>query len=209
MMGRIFDYTAEANDGDYDELPFDMVSLVWIHRIGPGIGLNVVEISKRFQTDLAKYTGGNMPYTVVNTLEGQIQQGLAFDERGAHARRFGNMHGYGFAQIGDFNREPPKAIQWESAVDFCVELVPSLAEHRPDMFLRLPESLRRRIPIVGHGEVPAAIGKNSGKEQPNGSDACPGKHWNMDEFRQDVKRILRDRACERLSELGAAFTKAA
>ena len=207
-MLKVFDYVAEADDGNYQKIDLDVLSLVWIHRIGPGIGSSVVEISKFFQTEGASYTGGNMAYTFVNTPD-QLQQGLPLDEKGAHARRFGNMFGIGFAQLGDFNRTPPSVAQWERAIDLCAMLVPWLSDHSRTMFFKLPEHLRHELPVVGHGEVPGAYGADSGKQMPNGSDACPGRLWNMDEFRQDVRAVMKQRTGERLVEAGVRFTKAA
>lgn len=203
---KVFDYTLESDDGRHQRVDLDALSLIWIHRIGPGIGSSAYEISKFFQGEGASYTGGNMAYTFVNTPE-QVQQALPLDEKGAHARRFGNAYGIGFAQIGDFNKEPPDPGQWARAVDLCVELVPWLSEHSRRMLLKLPEHLRHELPIVGHGEVPVAYGAKSGKEQPNGTDACPGRHWNMDEFRQDVKDAMRQSAGMALTDLGVRFTR--
>ena len=203
---KIFDYVTEADDGKYQKIDLDVLSLIWIHRIGPGIGSNVVEISKFFQTEGASYTGGNMAYTFVNTPE-QIQQGLPLDEKGAHARRFGNMYGIGFAQLGDFNKQAPPVDQWERAVDLCAAMVPWLSDHTRSMFLKLPEHLRHELPVVGHGEVPGAYGADSDKQMPNGSDACPGRLWNMDEFRQDIRAVMKQRTGEFLLQCGIRFTK--
>lgn len=204
---KIFDYTQEAKDGDYDPLDFEDVSLIWIHRIGPGVGSSAVEISKSFQDERAgkagSYTGGNMPYTWVNTFD-QIQQALPLDEKGAHGRRFGNTTGWGFAQLGDFNREPPSIDQWWRAVEFCAQLVPYLGDHSAKTLRILPDHLHG-VKIVGHGEVPAAFGKESGKDQPDGVHACPGKFWGMDDFRQEVKAIMRNRAGAALVDMGLRF----
>ena len=146
-----------------------------------------------------------MAYALVNTFE-QVQMALPLDELGAHARRFGNMYGIGFAQIGDFNKHPPPADQWERAVDVCVDIEPLLAKHTAAMWKRLPEHLRDELPIVGHGEVPGAYGVDSGKEQPHGKEACPGRYWNMDEFRYDVRAARRQRAGEGMAVDGYRFT---
>jgi hypothetical protein len=181
--------------------------LIWIHRIGPGIGSNAVEIAKFFTTGGGKsYTGGDMAYALINTKE-QIQQALPLDELSAHGRRFGNLYGIGFAQIGDFNRHEPPADQWDRAVDVCATLYPWLAKHSAQMWSRLPEHLRDELPIVGHGEIPGSYGATSKKEQPHGKEACPGKLWNMDEFRFDVRAVLRQRAGESMSADGWRFTR--
>ncbi len=206
-MTKIFDYTAECYDGKYSRIEFGELSLVWIHRIGPGIGSSAVEIARFFtKGEGRKYTGGNMAYSYVNTAD-QVQQALSLDERGAHARRWGNAHGIGFAQLGDFNKQAPTPEQWERAVDVCADLVPWLSTHSAKMWSLLPEHLRDELPVVGHGEVPAAYGVTSGKEQPHGSDACPGRYWDMDEFRYDVGAVVRERAAVNMLALGHRFTR--
>lgn len=206
---KVFDYVDGSSDGKFTLVGFDDISLIWIHRIGPGIGLSAPEISNFFQTEGAKYTGGNMAYTFVNTpgLDGQVQQALPLNERGAHARRWGNMHGIGFAQIGDFRHVAPHNAQWDRAVDLCARIIPWLAPHARSMSLKLPEHLRHELPIVGHGEVPGSFGETSGKDQPFGSDACPGEHWDMDLFRAEVRRIIVERAALDMTTTGVRFAK--
>lgn len=206
---KIFDYVDDAADGKPQLQGFDQLSLIWIHRIGPGIGMNAIEISKAFQdTNPGKagsYTGGNMPYHLIGTRD-NVQQALALAEKGAHARKFGNMWGIGFAQIGDFNREQPPTDMWERAVDACAMIVPWLSPHADTMLSYLPAELRFDVPVVGHGEVPGAYGTTSGKQQPDGPEACPGKHWDMNEFRQDVLRVVRDRQAQRMADAEVRFT---
>lgn len=205
-MTKVFDYTADCYDGKYQRIDDKGMSLIWIHRIGPGIGTNAVEIARFFIKGEGKsYTGGQMAYHYINTLD-QIQQALPLDEKGAHARRWGNAFGLGFAQVGDFNKVEPRPEQWNRAVDMCADMVPGLSRHSAKTWSLLPRHLKSELPIVGHGEVPGSYGSTSGKEQPNGSDACPGRLWNMDEFREDVEAILQQRTGERLTELGHTFT---
>ena len=206
---KVFDYVDAASDGKPQIQGFDQLSLIWIHRIGPGIGTNAVEISKAFQDtaegQAGSYTGGNMPYHLIGARD-NVQQALALAEKGAHARKFGNMWGIGFAQIGDFNRETPPLDMWQRAVDACAMIVPWLAPHTAEMIDCLPNYLCTGIPVVGHGEVPSAYGKTSGKRQPSGTEACPGRHWDMNEFRQDVTRVLRDQQAQRMVDAGIRFT---
>lgn len=205
-MTRIFDYTRACYDGIYRRNDLDNHSLIFIHRIGPGIGVDAVEIARFFvKGEGRKYTGHNMPYHYVNT-EDQVQQALPLDERGAHARRWGNTYGIGFAQLGDFNQHTPAAAQWSRAVDVCADLVHTLNTHSAKMLALLPKHLRTDIPIVGHGEVPAAYGAQSGKEHPHGDNACPGRYWNMDEFRRDVEIVMKQRAGEHLTRHGHRFS---
>lgn len=208
-MTKVFDYTKECFDGDYGRFNISPPSMIWIHRIGPGIGSSAVDIARFFISGEGKsYTGGNMAYHYINTPE-QVQQALPLDECGAHARRWGNAFGYGVAQLGNFNKHAPNVDQWNRAVDLCADLIPRLVIHSTRMWSLLPEHLRNEIPVVGHGEVPAAYGATSGKEQPHGTEACPGRLWNMDEFRYDVRTIMLERANNSLHEFGHSFTRGA
>lgn len=206
MTVKVYDATAECFDGRYTRVDSNEQSIIWIHRIGPSVGTTAAQIARFFVSGKGvSYTGGNMPYTYVNTDE-RVEQALPLDERGAHARRWGNTHGVGFAQVGDFNKKAPHAAQWERAVDVCADLLPSLTMHSLKGEAFIPWHLRRTIPVFGHGEVPAAYGSASGKQQPNGPYACPGRYWSMDEFREDVKLELERRAAARLKALGHRFT---
>jgi hypothetical protein len=203
---KIYDATVESSDGNHQSVDADALSLIWIHRIGIGAGTTAAEISRFFQThpDAREITGGNMAYTLVGTPD-RVELALPLDERAAHARRWGNAWGIGFAQVGDFNRHPPPSDMWNRAVDTCAALCLWLAPHTPKMLSLLPRPLRTEIPVVGHGEVPAAYSKRSGKRQPGGSDACPGRLWDMGEFRQDVLRVKKDMSARRLVEMGIRF----
>jgi hypothetical protein len=206
-MPKIFDYTADCFDGDYSKVDFDSQSIIWIHRIGPGIGSNAVEIAKFFtHGEGRQYTNGNMAYSYINTAE-QIQQALPLDDKGAHARRWGNAHGIGFAQIGDFNKQAPSEEQWNRAVDFCADVVPWLSSHSSKMHSLLPGHLEFEIPVIGHGEVSEAYGEDSGKAQPDGLHACPGRLWDMEEFRRDVETMMREKAAQQMADLGHRFTR--
>ncbi|MCG8433512.1 MAG: peptidoglycan recognition protein family protein [Gammaproteobacteria bacterium] len=206
-MIRLIDRVDECADGDYDAVDLDKVSLIWIHRIGRSAGSSAAQIAEFFiHGEGAPYTGSNMAYTYVNGDE-FVEQALPFNEAGAHARRWGNAYGVGFAQIGDFNTRPPESGQWRRAVEVCADLVPFLAPHTAKMMSLLPEHLRLEIPVVGHGEVPTAFGANSGKDQPHGKNACPGRLWDMDRFRDEVRQTLRGRATAELINRGHRFSR--
>lgn len=203
------DCTVEASDDDHKKIKGD-VSLIWIHRIelAEKYGQNTAAgISHAFQTvpELVRVTGGNMPYHWIGTPD-RIEQALALEEKGAHARRWGNMFGWGFANVGNFHEREPSVYVWERAVDLCAMMVPGLDEHTPRMLAKLPEHLRHELPIVGHGEVPIAYDPKHGKEQPNGSDACPGRYWNMDEFRDDVRALMKEKAGNEALVKGVKFS---
>lgn len=189
----VVDMTAECRDGNHTPLSSRRCSTIWIHRCGPSIGQNAIEIARWFRTEGRRWTGANMPYHVVVTQD-EIQQALPFDEQGAHARRWGNAHGLAIAALGDFNKDEPTREQWYLAVHAAADLVPLLVPHKFAMAQYLGDAHVEHLPIFGHGEIPGAYGASSSKRQPDGEHACPGRHWPMHAFRADVGIELRTRA---------------
>lgn len=183
------------------------LAAIWIHRIGVSIGADAIAVARYFSSGRgARYTGGNVPYHYLGTYH-QVEQLLPLDVRGAHARRWGNAWGIGFAQHGDFRAHPPSADQWRRAVDVCADLIPGLSPLPAELRDVLPQHLKWGVPVLGHGEVPATFGTNTGKDQPDGAYACPGRLWDMREFRSDVQAELRRRTAARLGELGHRLTR--
>lgn len=177
-------------------------AVIWIHRLGPSVGADAIEMARFFQHGPgAQYTGGRIPYHYLNT-EDQMQQALPLDQRGAHARSFGNAAGLGLANLGDFRRRPPHPRQWNRAVQLCCDLLPSLLPLPLRLVTTVPPHLRNSLPVWGHGEVPAAFARTSQKDQPDGRYACPGRHWPMREFRQDVQAEMTRRAVVALRQAG-------
>ena len=62
MEPLIFDYVDECDDGNHGLVELGELSLIWIHRIGPGIGKSAVEIAREFKDETpgaaGSYTGG-------------------------------------------------------------------------------------------------------------------------------------------------------
>lgn len=203
---EVHDATAACDDGKHD--PAGELSLIWIHRIGRTVGADAVEIAEFFRTGKGKrYTGGQMAYHYIGTAE-RVEQALPLAEKGAHARRFANAHGIGFAQVGDFSLHPPRAEQWARAVALCADLVPLLSRPTSTTWAMIPWHLRAELPILGHGEVPSTFARTSGKDQPDGRYACPGRFWDMHDFRRDVRETLKQRAHAALVDSGHVFTRA-
>lgn len=200
-MDTICDMTGRCATGPRKSVRPGDLCAIWIHRTGPSIGADAVAISRFFTNGPgAVYTGGGVPYHYINTYH-RVEQALPLDVRGAHARRWGNLHGIGFAQLGDFRRHPPSLEQWMRAVDVCAELLPLLNKMPPDLLRVLPRRLQDGPPIFGHGEVPGSYGGNS-KSQPDGPEACPGKLWSMVDFRREVEARRRELAAIALAANG-------
>ena len=169
------------------------VAAIWIHRIGPHIGRDAVEIAEFFINGPGKpYTGGAVPYHYIGGYN-EVQQAIPLNERGAHARRWGNACDIGFAQMGDCRQAAPGADQWRRAVMVCADIVPALVPLPLRLRHMVPDELRYGLPVFGHGEVPGTFGRSAGKEQPGGPNACPGNLWDMNDFRSDVAIELRAR----------------
>lgn len=187
--------------------PSCLQSLLWIHRIGNTIGTNVAEVSRFFvHGEGARYTGGTMAYHYLVSMD-YVEQALPLDEQGAHARRWGNAHGIGIAVFGDFRFDRPTSGHWAQAVSLCADLVPILSRHSTRVLSLLPTNLRHSVPVIGHGEVRFAYASHSDKVQPHGKYACPGRYWDMGEFRSDVEREMARRAVLRCTKLGHRLSR--
>lgn len=197
---KVYD-AIDREGGSGEQARGELKSIIWIHRCGFEAGHDAAAVARFFRTGPgAPYTGGQMAYHYVNTLE-RVEQALPLMARGAHARRF-NVDGIGFAQLGDFNAAPPTAYQWERALQLCADLLPILLPQSRTLRGRLPAALRHELPVYGHGEVPAAFSEGSGKHHPNGPHDCPGRHWPMQRFRDDLRRELLRRAVIDLAHKG-------
>jgi hypothetical protein len=88
---------------------------------------------------------------------------------GAHSgNREHNDNGIGICLVGDFSAAPPDPAQWDRAVD----LVATLIESRPGLAVER---------VIGHRDVPGRV------------TACPGKWFDLDAFRQAVRRRIAER----------------
>jgi len=200
----VYDATADCFDGKYQRKQRDPSALI-IHRCGRTVGETAAEVARFFAREGREYTAGNMPYTYVVT-HSLVEQGLPLDERGAHAQRWGNAFGIGIAIIGDWNRERPNSVQWSLAVRLCAELLPWLAPRAAEDDVLLPMRLRNVVPVYGHGELPHCIRGAGEKRQPDGAYACPGRQWDMDDFREEVAAEDRRLAAMELHARGHRLT---
>lgn len=198
---NVHDATEQCFDGRYTPMAMHEQATIWIHRIGLNLGTTAAELAAFFVDGPGSdYTGGHFPYHYVVTLE-RVEQALPLDERGAHARRFGNAHGIGIAVCGDFRAAPPTPQQLAWTVELCAELLPALTPMSSVTEAAIPWHLRRGVPVYGHGEVPQAAGADA-KTHPDGAYACPGRHLDMDGLRRDVLDARRGRAVAMLKDRG-------
>lgn len=137
-------------------------------------------IAKRYadEPEVAKYTGGKMPYPLVLRKDGVWEQSFELDIISPHAARF-NYSGLGLAVIGDFRTEHPTKDQW-------IALIEMVAIARLRLFI--DEAM-----IVGHDELPGV------------TKQCPGKNLDMDELRAEVGALIRAWTYERCHRAGLAL----
>jgi len=127
-----------------------------------------------------QYTGGQMPYSIVNPMNGELELALPWNEVGPHALRWSSPT-IGVVSIGDFNKQIPTPQQWESAIDIASELCCA--------YNLCPSDVAH---LSGHTERPFAS-KTPGK-------VCPGNFWNMDKFREHVTDAMRESAFQRIQK---------
>lgn len=167
----VLDYTHELRDGRERERSLDAIQKIMIHRVGVDrkykrvLGKTGPEIAKKFVKDpeIAKYTGGENPYTFY--VGGKtIWQALPLTEVGAHARRF-NVSAIGIATIGDWRYDTPDDDTFRTTVDLTEFLIRALGLDPWD--------------VSGHTEAGAGATNTPGKD-------CPGEKWDMDFFRLET-----------------------
>lgn len=171
MTWRVRNVINELNDGRHRERNLDALKYIAIHRVGLdkklglSLGKNGFEVAKQFihNPDVAKYTGGENPYTFIVDPDGTIWQCLPIDEVGNHARRW-NVPALGVAFYGDFRTDSPTEAQFTRGMDLCFVLVHALGLTPWD--------------IKGHTELPG------GSQSPDKS--CPGPKFDLDFFRTEM-----------------------
>lgn len=171
MTWRVTNVIEELYDGRQRERSLDDVELIAIHRVGVdlkldlSLGKNGLEVAKQFihNPEVAKYTGGQNPYTFIVDPNGKIWQCLPVAEVGNHARRW-SVPGLGVAFYGDFRFEAPTDAQRALGGALCHHLVDRLGLTPRD--------------IHGHTAVPGAT-STPGKE-------CPGRRFSLDAFRTEI-----------------------
>lgn len=153
----IFNRIAECDDGRHRTIDPAGVSVACVHRID--VGETAAEISKRFRTDLASYTGGEMPYPLILRRDGAWEQALRLYDYAPHARRW-SRKAIGLGVVGDFRKHWPTVEQEIGLYEMLQPL--------RDLFGG-PEK------IVAHEELP---GSSSDPDK-----ACPGPLLSVAKFR--------------------------
>ncbi len=159
--------------------PLEAVKLIVVHRCN--IADTAAETADRFINDpeVAKYTGGMMPYTFYIRRDGLVEQALHVGDVAPHARRW-NIKGLGIALSGDFRFQPPTKQQMDSLTKLCAMW---LAWGITD--------------IKGHTELPYSS-RDMSKE-------CPGRHLKMSHLRQNAEDLRRSTVENALVGAGVVF----
>lgn len=147
VLNRIED----CYDGKTREIDHSGLRLACVHRID--VGETAAEIAESFRTDLASYTGGEMPYALILRRDGVWEQALRLYDYAPHARKWSSK-AIGLGLVGDFrNHQAPDA-----------QLIGLW-----NMLQIMRDMLGGVDKIVAHDELPG------GSRDPN--KACPG--WNL------------------------------
>ena len=152
-----------------------IIELVLIHRID-GCGETGLEIAEYFR-NVKLGTNGKMPYAFIIRRDGQVDYcvDMAFIAPAALAA---SKHSIQVAFIGNFTKEPPSLAQHNAGLELCTALCQWLG----------------KVCIEGHTERPGrskAAHKN-----------CPGKFFNIHDFKAHVKECVRLCSRENLTRLG-------
>ena len=167
----------QCDDGKPVERDLEGIDTIAVHRIGKSLGEDAVTICRRFIDDpkVAKYTGGEVPYTFIISDEGTIWQCLPVSEIGAHARRW-NAQALGVACIGDFRKHEMPPVQHKKLIKLCAAL---------------QFGFPNELVVKGHDELPG------GSSDPD--KRCPGDKLDMNEVRRLITLYP---GIERLREMG-------
>lgn len=171
---------------------------VGVHRVGVDHGTGIDLGDSAFSVcnhfngrntrypEIARATGGHLPYTLIVEEYGLVAQCLRISDMGFHARRWSRPY-IGVAAIGDFRTKSPSRAQWVAAVDIVAFLCHEFGIDP----LGYSEPL---VPTVaGHDELPSGS-RDAGKR-------CPGDRWNMEAFRREVHEsltVIRETECMQL-----------
>jgi hypothetical protein len=172
---RIFDARALCDDGRHQDRGAQAKGIT-IHMFGVE-GITDAAGVARWMKLNPQWTGGQMCYTVV-VGKHRVELALPWWEVGPHALRWSSPT-IGVVAICDFNLRRPTNEQWALTVDVTAELINALGLD--------PMSSSH---LAGHTERPDAS-KSKGK-------VCPGKLWDLDKFRRDVRDFRREAAIQRL-----------
>lgn len=173
---RLFDARRECDDGRH-KLRDAPAKGITMHRFWAE-GITCAAKVANWMRLNPQWTGGQMCYTVVIGDDGTAELALPWQEIGPHALRWSSPT-IGVVALGDFTKRKPTLEQWNGAVDVVAELIAALGLD--------PMS---KTHLAGHTERPDAT-HNPGK-------VCPGKFWDMDRFRRDVRDMMRESAIQRI-----------
>lgn len=73
----------------------------------------------RRKFEAGSYTGGEMPYSIIVTEDGRVQQALELCEFGPHALTRWSTDLIGVAAVGDFRTHGPSSVQLDGLADIC------------------------------------------------------------------------------------------
>ncbi|MEO0813484.1 MAG: peptidoglycan recognition family protein [Myxococcota bacterium] len=148
----------------------DSIDRVVVHRIevsqeDPSYADSALEVARFFLEHPigVKATGGAMPYPLLISVDGQIEQTVPLNCITPHARA-ANETGIGVGCVGDFRGTAPAAAQYSALVELCAALCKALD---------LPAAA-----VMGHDEI-SGSSHDSDKQ-------CPGPALSMDELRSRV-----------------------
>jgi N-acetyl-anhydromuramyl-L-alanine amidase AmpD len=176
LKWSVIDCTEELNDGKKRERDESQIDTIVIHRVGKdhktkaNLGDTGPEIARKFLHDpaIAKYTGGQNPYTFYIGADGTIWQALPVDEVGNHARAW-NKRGIGIACIGDFREVSPPNAQFEACFNLCEYLLKCLG--------------LKHAAVGGHSEFGATATNSPRKE-------CPGRMFDLPFLRHELALVV-------------------
>ena len=107
---RITDRIAECDDGKRRPRHGAPTGIT-IHRIGLSLVHDMIGLAAAFRDTspyaAGAYTGGELPYSLLVLPSGDIEQGLALDDVGPHARKWSSPT-IGVALLGDFRAHAPE-----------------------------------------------------------------------------------------------------
>lgn len=196
---KLIDVIEQCADNRESPRPVEDIQGFAVHRIGFEDWTidrleqaSPVNIARRFIDDpeVAKYTGGELPYTFLIDGAGIWWQCLRLTDVGRHARRW-NAPMVGVGVIGDFRRQPPQPMQRAALVDGLAEMLPALGiDPLGQAWLGALTAPR----LAGHDELPGGSA-DTGKR-------CPGQHLSMRDLRRDVALSIERRALAGLAQVG-------
>lgn len=183
---KVINRIAACDDGAHRMRSLDAVRGLTVHHFGQHIAQDAAGIARFYRAN-AKWTGGQMPYTLVASPGGRLEQALPLREVGPHALRWSSPT-VGLVAVGTFDEDPPSSVQWGVVVECAAELCAALGL---DPLGKLPEG---EWVLAGHTE------RRGGTRYKDKS--CPGDAWDMEAFRVEVAQLNQEAALRRLAAAG-------